>query len=158
MVASFPLSPIAFQLFFVVLLIFLCVTCIHAQFCLTLHDPYSCSPLGFPVHGISKARILEWVATLQGIFPTQGLNPYFLHLLNEKSPGRFFTSWATREDPWVRYKIIQGSVAYFLSPYPPIPLFSSVQSLSCVQLFVTPWTTACHTSLSINNSAQTHIH
>ena len=30
--------------------------------------------------------------------------------------------------------------------------FSSVQSLSHVQLFVTPWTTACQPSLSITNS------
>ena len=30
--------------------------------------------------------------------------------------------------------------------------FSSVQSLSCVQLFVTPWTAACQVSLSITNS------
>ena len=31
-------------------------------------------------------------------------------------------------------------------------LFSSVQSLSCVQLFATPWTTARQASLSITNS------
>ena len=30
--------------------------------------------------------------------------------------------------------------------------FSSVQLLSCVQLFVTPWTAACQASLSITNS------
>ena len=30
--------------------------------------------------------------------------------------------------------------------------FSSVQSLSCVQLFATPWTPACQASLSITNS------
>ena len=30
--------------------------------------------------------------------------------------------------------------------------FSSVQSLSCVQLFVTLWTAACQASLSITNS------
>ena len=30
--------------------------------------------------------------------------------------------------------------------------FSSVQSLSCAQFFVTPWTAACQTSLSITNS------
>ena len=30
--------------------------------------------------------------------------------------------------------------------------FSSVQLLSCVQLFVTPWTVACQASLSITNS------
>ena len=39
--------------------------------------------------------------------------------------------------------------------------FSSVQSLSCVWLFETPWTTACQASLSITNSpelTQTHVH
>ena len=30
--------------------------------------------------------------------------------------------------------------------------FGSVQSLSCAWLFVTPWTAACHASLSITNS------
>ena len=32
------------------------------------------------------------------------------------------------------------------------PQFSSVQSLSCVRLFETPWTAACQASLSITNS------
>ena len=38
--------------------------------------------------------------------------------------------------------------------------FSSVQSLSRVTLFATPWMAACHTSLSITNSqsTQSHIH
>ena len=39
--------------------------CIHAQLlqsCLTLWDPMECSPPGSSVHGISQARILEWVA------------------------------------------------------------------------------------------------
>ena len=31
-------------------------------------------------------------------------------------------------------------------------VFSLVQSLSCVQLFATPWTAACQASLSITNS------
>ena len=30
--------------------------------CLTLCDPVDCSPSGSSVHGISQARILEWVA------------------------------------------------------------------------------------------------
>ena len=33
-----------------------------AQFCLTLCDPMGCSLLGFSVHGILQARILEWAA------------------------------------------------------------------------------------------------
>ena len=34
----------------------------------------------------------------------------------------------------------------------PFAQFNSVQLLSCVQLFVTPWTAACQASLSITNS------
>ena len=37
-------------------------------------------------------------------------------------------------------------------PWQVWPQFSSVQSLSCVQLFATSWTTACQASLSITNS------
>ena len=33
-----------------------------AQSCRTLCDPMDCSPPGSSVHGISQARILEWVA------------------------------------------------------------------------------------------------
>ena len=53
-----------------------------AQLCLTLCYPVDCSPPGSSLHGIFQARILEWVAIflLQGILPTQGLNPCLLHL------------------------------------------------------------------------------
>ena len=33
-----------------------------AQSCPTLFDPMDCSVLGSSVHGISQARILEWIA------------------------------------------------------------------------------------------------
>ena len=63
-------------------LIKLCV-CVSVvlQSCLTLCDPMGCSPPSSSVHGILQARILEWVAILllQGIFLTQGSNPYLLH-------------------------------------------------------------------------------
>ena len=35
-----------------------------AQSCLTLSDPMDCSLPGSSVHGISQARVLEWVAQL----------------------------------------------------------------------------------------------
>ena len=35
-----------------------------AQLCLILCDPMDCSPSGSSVHGVLKARILEWVAIL----------------------------------------------------------------------------------------------
>ena len=65
-------------------------------------------------------------ALLQGIFPTQGSNPGLLHC------------------KWILYQLsYQGS--------PDIGI-SSVQSLSRVWLFVTPWTEAHQASLSITNS------
>ena len=36
--------------------------CVCAQLCLTLCDSTNCSPWGSSAHGISQARILEWVA------------------------------------------------------------------------------------------------
>ena len=36
--------------------------CMCTQSCLTLCDPMDCSLLGFSVHGIFQARVLEWVA------------------------------------------------------------------------------------------------
>ena len=62
-----------------------CVVCVCAQSCLTLCNPMDCSPPGSSVHGISQARLLEWVAML-----TQRSNlpllldrrtPYHLHHL-----------------------------------------------------------------------------
>ena len=41
-----------------------------------------CSPPGSSVHGILQARILGCHFLLQGIFPTQGSNLHFLHLLH----------------------------------------------------------------------------
>ena len=32
-----------------------------AQLCPTLHNPMDCSPPGSSIHGISQARVLEWV-------------------------------------------------------------------------------------------------
>ena len=36
--------------------------CVRTQSCPTLLNPMDCSPPGSSVHGISRARILEWVA------------------------------------------------------------------------------------------------
>ena len=38
-----------------------------------------CSLPGVSVYGIFQTRVLEWVAILQSIFPTQGLNPGLPH-------------------------------------------------------------------------------
>ena len=70
-------------------------------------------------------------------FPTPGdlADPgiELVFLLSPASSDRFFTTSAT----WEAEREYQ---------------FSSVQSLSCVQLFATPWTAAHQASLSITNS------
>ena len=45
----------------------------------------------------------------------------------------------------LKFTCLNGFIYLFFS-------ISSVQSLSCVQLFATPWTAACQASLSITNS------
>ena len=61
----------------------MCVcVCVHApvcsitQLCLTLCDPMDCSTPGSSAHGISQARILEWVAIFfSGDLPGPGIVP-----------------------------------------------------------------------------------
>ena len=58
-----------------------CVCVLVTQLCLTLCDPMDCSPPGFSVHGDSPGKNTGAGshALLQGIFPTQALNPGLLH-------------------------------------------------------------------------------
>ena len=88
-----------------------------------------CSPPGSSIHGIFQARVLEWVAisfSRGSSWPRDWTQ--VSHVV-----GRHFTIWATREAHiWVQ--------------------FSSVQLLSRVRLFATPWIAARQASLSITNS------
>ena len=65
--------------------------CMYSEWCLTLCDPMDYSLPGSTVHGISQARItgVGCHFLIQGIFPTQGVNPYLLHLC---IAGGFFTT------------------------------------------------------------------
>ena len=58
-----------------------------------LCDPMDCSPSGCSVHGISQARILEWVA----ISLSRGSSPPKDQTHISCIAGRFFTIWATTE-------------------------------------------------------------
>ena len=42
---------------------------------MSFHDPMDCSPPGSSVHGISQARIMEWVAFSKRFFPNPGIKP-----------------------------------------------------------------------------------
>ena len=65
--------------------------CVCAQLCLTLCGPMDCSPPGSSVHGISQARILEWIAIF---FFRKSSQPGDQALVSCNA-GRFFTTSAT---------------------------------------------------------------
>ena len=52
-----------------------------AQSCPTFYDPMGCSPPGSSVHGDSSGKNtgVDCHVLLQGIFPTQGLDPGLPH-------------------------------------------------------------------------------
>ena len=62
--------------------------CSNAKYGSTLCDPMDCSPPGSSVHGILKARILEWVA----IFSSRDLPNPGIELASPALAGRFFTT------------------------------------------------------------------
>ena len=71
--------------------------------CLTLWDSMDCSPPGFSVHGISQARIVEWVAISFSFFPTQGSNPCLLHWQVEfttEPPGKQYKQYMYIMTDW----------------------------------------------------------
>ena len=61
-----------------------------------------CDPMDYTAHEILQARILAWVAFpfFRGIFPTQGLNPGFLHC------------------KWILYQLSHKGNARILVAYP----------------------------------------
>ena len=64
-----------------------------AQLCLTLWDPMDYSSPDSSVHGISQARIVEWVAIPFSRGSSQLRDPTRVSLIADS----FFTLWATRE-------------------------------------------------------------
>ena len=86
-----------------------CAVCLVVQSCLTLCDPMDCSPPGSSDLGDSPGKNpgVGYHALLQGIFPTQGLNPGFLHCrwilyhLSHQESSRILG--------WVAYPFYRGS-------------------------------------------------
>ena len=100
---------------------------------------------GSSIHGIFQARVLEWVAmAFSRDHSNPGIEPrsptWQVDSLPSESPGKpchcrhILLLFEPLEKPTLEVQ------------------FSSVQSLGCVRLFVTPWTAAHQASLSITNS------
>ena len=110
--------------------------CSVAKSCPTLWTPWNYSPPSFSVHGILQARILEGVAipfSRGSSWPRDRIQVSYI-------ADRFFYIIHTH--------VYLHSFRFFSH----IVQFSSVQSLSHVQLFASPWTTTRQASLSITNS------
>ena len=72
--------------------------CSVAQWYLTLCSPMDCSSPGSSVHGISQAKILEWVPfPLPGDLPDPGIEPASYSAGDPALAGRVFTTSATQE-------------------------------------------------------------
>ena len=108
--SNFHLVPIA-----------LCI-CLHAQSCPTLCNPMDWRLAGSSVHGISQARILEWVAisfsrgsSYPGIKPASPASPALA--------GRFFTTEPPGHAPFLfffeyllnfnHYKMLETHLVFF---------------------------------------------
>ena len=137
------------------------VLCLVAQSPLTL-NPMDCSLPGSSVHGYSPGKNtgVGCHVFLQGIFPTQGWNPYLLALQVDSSPLSHWVSpysalhmtkaGVSSKQPNHKWKKQQIPFTYASEQHlcnssreqhqylPEYIQFSSVQSLSHVRLFVTP--------------------
>ena len=105
---------------------------------MSLWDPTDCSLSGYSVRGILQARILEWAAisfSRGSSWPRGRTQVYRVSCTGMQA----LHHWATRDRP----QTTEASDK---------PQFSSVQSLSRVRLFVTPWIAARQAALSITNS------
>ena len=109
----------------------LVLSCSVAQSCLTLCKLMNCSPPGSSVHRIFQARIPEWIAISSSKGSSQLRDR--THVSCDSSIGRFFTSE--------------------LPGKPSLKEFSqSLQLLSPVWLFASPWTAARQASRAWSNS------
>ena len=108
--------------------LFTVVLCTVAQSCLTLCDPMDYNLPDSSVHGISQAKILEWVAI-------------FFRVSSWPRNWTCISAWQADSLPLSH----QGNPLLWVQ-------IRSDQSLSHVQLFVTPWIAACQAFLSITNS------
>ena len=82
-----------------------------SQSCPTLCNPMDCSPPGSSAHGISKARILEWVAMPSSRGSSQSRDRTHISCI-----GRWVLyPWATRKCSWYPLSVLQQSTCSLLT-------------------------------------------
>ena len=94
-----------------------------AQLCPTLCDPMDCSQLGFLVHGIFQARVLEWVAIsfFRGssrpsdqtrVSRIAGRQTLYHLSLQGNYLNHYLNYWTTREIPDFRRGMLRKVIGY----------------------------------------------
>ena len=127
--------------------------------CPTLFDPVDCSPPGSSVHGISPARILEWVAVLfsRGSSPSRNqtcVSCMWADSLESEPPGK---PMFVLKDPQFLFSSLVPLTAHDRSLLRPARsqhriLLLLLFSHSVVSDSVIPWTAARQASLSFTFS------
>ena len=107
-------------------------------------QPKNCSPPGSSVHGISQARVLDWVAVSFSSGSSQPRDGTCISCL----AGGFFTT-ETPGSPGISHCGISHENSWL---YLVVFVVAIVQSLSHVHLFVTPWTAGYQASLSFTSA------
>ena len=117
------------------------VLCWVGRSCLTLCEPLDCSPPGSSVHGDSPGKNtgVDCHALLQGIFPTQGLNPGFpqyrqilYHLSNQGNFHQMFQGPSSYRDLWQKMIVLLNLISDSLKLTEPLSLKENVIFL-CIQ-------------------------
>ena len=78
-------------------LIHCCHCCLVAESRPTLCDPTDCSPPSSSVHGISQARILEWILVDVRYRKSTGIHTFRHHEMRQKEKSLIFKRWKW---PW----------------------------------------------------------
>ena len=130
----------------------------HVQFC----DLKDCSAPCFSVPGISQARTLEWVAIPFSSGSSQPRDwtaslPLADRVLTTELSGKpcivyIYTPGTISVQLILVFAIVKKNLLFLKTTKQCQVQFSSVQSLSYVQFFATPWTATHQASLSITNS------
>ena len=86
--------------------------CAHVQLGLTLCNPMDCSPPGPSVHGISQARILEWVAISFSRGSSRPRDRTHISCVSALA-GRFFTTAPLGSPPLLYISLVYITVWSF---------------------------------------------
>ena len=116
------------------------------------YNPMDYTPLGSTIHGVFQAGILEWVVISFPRGSSQPRGQTHVSCTGTRTLPLSHQAELKRDEGPSQKEMVWKIMVYFHQVQSMCHQFSSVQLLSRVRLFATPWTAARQTSLSITNS------